>query len=50
MMAAVGAGVYPSLREAGKAMFRAERAYEPHPDAAYDEKYAQFKEMVGETK
>ena len=48
MMAAVGAGVYPSLREAGRAMFRAERAYEPRPDAAYDEKYAQFKEMVGE--
>ena len=48
MMAAVGAGVYPSLQEAGTAMFRAERAYEPRPDAAYDEKYAQFKETVGE--
>ena len=41
MIAACGAGLYPSLRDAVRGMTRVERRYEPDPDAAgrYEESY-----------
>ena len=48
MMAAVSAGIYPSLQVATTAMSRIERVFEPQPHAAYDEKYLKFRKLVGD--
>lgn len=48
MMAAVSAGIHPSLQAAASAMSHIERVFEPQPHAAYDEKYLKFKKLVGD--
>ena len=48
MMAAVAAGIYPTLQSASSVMSRIERVFEPQPHAAYDEKYLKFRKLVGD--
>ena len=48
MMAAKGISLFPSLEIAAEHMGRVEDVQMPQSNGAYDEKYQQFKRLVGE--